>query len=93
VAAVEVVLNGWVKLDLSASVQSARLVSLDVAVSLQAERRPLNVDRVASAVSFATQTKEAMEMPKVSRDSAPQLPVPALGLRLQGQDDRSVRRP
>jgi hypothetical protein len=32
-------LNGWVKLDLSASVQSARLVSLDVAVSLQAERR------------------------------------------------------
>jgi hypothetical protein len=27
---------------------------------------------VASAVSFATQTKEAMEMPKVSRDSAPQ---------------------
>jgi hypothetical protein len=39
VAAVEVVLDGWVKLDLSASVQSARLVSLDVAVSLQAERR------------------------------------------------------
>jgi hypothetical protein len=75
-----------------------------------------------------------MEMPKVSRDSAPQrqdagpvldlrdeldgytvsftsvledidatapgegasgrpLPVPALGLRLQGQDDRSIRRP
>jgi hypothetical protein len=47
-------------------------VSLDIAVSLQAERRPLNFDRVASAVSFATQTKEAMEMPKVSRDSAPQ---------------------
>jgi hypothetical protein len=67
-----VVLDGWVKLDLSALVQSARLVSLDVAVRLQSERRPLNLDRVASAVSFATQTKEAMEMPKVSRDSAPQ---------------------
>lgn len=80
------------------------------------------------------QTKEAMGMPKVSRESAPQrqdagpvvdlrdeldgytvsftslqediaatplmeglperpLPVPTLGLRLQGQDDRSVRRP
>jgi hypothetical protein len=66
-----VVLDGWVKLDLSALVQSARLVSLDVAVGLQAERRPLNLDRVASAVSFATQTKEAMEVPKVSRHSAP----------------------
>ena len=66
------VLDGWVKLDLSALVQSARLVSLGVAARLQAERRPLNLDRVASAVSFATQTKEAMGMPKVSRDSAPQ---------------------
>jgi hypothetical protein len=55
-----VVLDGWVKLDLSALVQSARLVSLGVAVRLQSERRPLNLDRVASAVSFATQTKEAM---------------------------------